>query len=132
MEKDQSIGSNNQQQGLPGNRNEDTETRTGKEFSASLDHTVKPVITNDNGNVSSQNSPAAKGYSEKKPTEPWSEIPPAGEPLNQPAEPESQPGNREKVYGEGTGNMAAGKPPDRLDDQPPVEEQREEQARKQD
>ena len=132
MQKDQSIGSNNQQEGLPENRNEDTNTSKGEPFSPVLDRPVKPAITDDNGNPVHKNSNEAKGYTEKKPTEAWSEVPPAGEPLNPPAEPGSQPVNREKVYGKGTDNFAEGSPGDTLPAHPPVEAQREEQGRKQD
>jgi hypothetical protein len=55
MKQEQSIGSHNEQQGLPDKRNQDTSpSNTG--FQPKLEQPLKPALTDDEGNLQSKNS----------------------------------------------------------------------------
>jgi hypothetical protein len=100
MNQQQSIGSHNQQQGMPGNGNE--QTAPADKPKPNNQQPEKPAVTDDAGNqVDKHSEDAGKGYSEKKPTEPYSEQSPTDDTSEQ-AAPEDQSGSSEKVYGAGT------------------------------
>jgi hypothetical protein len=123
MKQEQSIGSHNQQQGLPEKRNQDTrQTKTG--FQPELDKPVKPAITDDEGNLQSKNSNTAKGYSEPKPTEAWSTEKSPEEKETRARAPENQSPATEKVYGDGHHEHV-------FEEHPPLDEKRENQLRRQ-
>jgi hypothetical protein len=63
-----------------------------------MENPVKPVVTDDEGNLHSKNSNLGKGYSEPKPTEAWSTEKTEEEKTAIHA-PEDQPKSAGKVYG---------------------------------
>ena len=103
--KEQNIGSHNEQKGLPDQRNQDTKV-VKEDFPVETGNPAKPAITDDEGNLHSKSSNQAKGYSEPKPTEAWSEVLPPDDPGTAVLPPENQPANTEKVYGEDVGKPA--------------------------
>lgn len=123
MKQDQAIGSHNQQQGLPENRNQDTRSSTTV-VKAGMDKPVKPALTDDEGNLHSKNSNQAKGYSEAKPTESWSTEKMAGEKEIGGKSPENQSPTTQKVYSEDHHEHI-------FEEHDPLDEQMENQRRKQ-
>ncbi|MES2648707.1 MAG: hypothetical protein V4717_17660 [Bacteroidota bacterium] len=100
MNQQQSIGSHNQQQGMPDNRNE--KTTPAEKPKPNNQQTEKPAITDDAGNqVDRLSEDAGKGYSERKQTEPYSKQASSDNPTEN-AAPEDQSRSSEKVYGAGT------------------------------
>lgn len=116
MKQSQSIGSHNQQQGLPDENNEDTSSQKN-DWQPHLQQPVKPAVTDDAGNLRRHDDNQAKGYSEAKPTEPQS--PGAGPSPVAPA-------GTGKVYGENAARSTGGSPDDRP--APEDEERRRNQA----
>ena len=75
MKQEQQLGSKGQQQ-LANNKLPDQRPDAGNVTVQKEESTEKPAVTNDQGNaVDKKTEDAGKGYSEKKQTEAWSDVP---------------------------------------------------------
>lgn len=100
MNQEQSIGSNNQRQGLPENRKEQKVPGNIAQSSPKAQEPEKPAVTDDFGNVKNKEQDAGNGYSEKKETESWSQVRSKDDTASE-KPPAQQPKEAEKVYGAG-------------------------------
>lgn len=101
MNRQQSIGSNNQRQGLPANRKEQVNPAEKDQLTPQIQQPEKPAVTDDAGNLlDKKNEDAGKGYSESKQTEAWSNVK-ANDDTTASAVPSKQDIKTEEVYGEG-------------------------------
>src|SRR5215211_7560451 len=101
MNQKQSIGSNNQQQGLPDQRNQQTKS-PDLNLKPAEGQPEKPAVTDDEGDVVDKHfKEAGKGYSENKPTEPWSNVKPHDNTYSDKS-PEQQSADQQKSYDKNT------------------------------
>ncbi|CAN5506549.1 hypothetical protein BH10BAC3_BH10BAC3_07460 [soil metagenome] len=103
MNQQQSIGSNNQQKGLPEQRHQQAKPGQEKQISgqpaAPNDQQENPLVTDDAGNpVNKKTEEAGKGYSEVKQTESYSDVKPHDDQTENKS-PVHQAAGSEKVYG---------------------------------
>lgn len=80
MNQKQNQGGKSQEQNLPGKGHEKKEPENAAGNKKTTPQPEKPAVTDDSGNpVDKKLSDAGKGYSEKKPTEPWSDTTPSSD-----------------------------------------------------